>query len=179
MSRRSLPNGVTTDWSFDDAGFLISLVSKKSGVTFDSHLYTPDPAGHILQENKNGTLDAFGYDELYRLTSATVSGTSYRWSYDNNGNRLTQDKGLDHTDYTCDQCDCLLSVNGAAVTSDANGSAIGFGSDVYTGDVRNRQHAAEPGGRPAPGTQRAVLCSERPGLHDQADGRSGHGRPEV
>jgi len=29
-------------------------------------------------------------------------------------------------------------VNGLAVTSDANGSATGFGSDVYTWDVRNR-----------------------------------------
>jgi hypothetical protein len=59
-------------------GFLTSLISLKSGVTFDSHLYTPDPVGHILQENRNGTIDTFGYDDLYRLTSATVSGTSYR-----------------------------------------------------------------------------------------------------
>jgi RHS repeat-associated protein len=138
MSRRSLPNNTTTDWSFDDAGSLTSLVSKKSGVTFDSHLYTPDAVGQILHENHNGTLDVFGYDDLYRLTSATVSGTSYRWSYDNNGNRLTQDKGLDHTSYVCDQCDCFLSVNGRVVTGDANGSATSYNGDTYTWDVRNR-----------------------------------------
>jgi hypothetical protein len=40
----------------------------------------------------------------------------------------------------------VLTVNGAAVTSNANGSATAFGSDTYSWDVRNRLKSEVHGG---------------------------------
>jgi RHS repeat-associated protein len=42
------------------------------------------------------------------------------------------------TNYTYDAADRLLTVNGATVTSDANGNVTAYGTDSYTWDVRGR-----------------------------------------
>ena len=125
LSKRSLPNGVFSSWSFDTAGRLSSVTSLRNGTGLDSHTYTRDAVGNITQEVLTGSSNStstFGYDDLYRLTSATVAGTAYSWSYDPVGNRSSQTVGGVNSSYTVDAADHLLTVNGAAVTSDANGS---------------------------------------------------------
>ncbi|MGH3577795.1 MAG: RHS repeat-associated core domain-containing protein, partial [Mycobacterium sp.] len=136
------PHPVTTAWAFDAAGFLTSVTSANNGTTLDSHTYTRDAVGNITQEVLGGAnpgTSTFGYDDLYRLTSATVAGTAYSWSYDAVGNRLSQTVGGTTTPYTYDSADHLLSVNGTAVTSDANGSTTQDDQGgSYTWDVRGR-----------------------------------------
>jgi YD repeat-containing protein len=106
MSQRLLPNGVSTEWGFDTAGFLRTVISKRNGVAFDSHTLTPDPVGNITQEtitNAGGTQqNSFGYDDLHRLQTASVGGVASSWVYDNTGNRTSQTVGGVTTSYTPD-----------------------------------------------------------------------------
>jgi RHS repeat-associated protein len=138
MTNRSPPNGVSTDWAFDAPGFLSSVISKRAGLTFDSHVYGRDPVGNILQENRNGTLDTFSYDDLYAITSANVNGLQYTWRYDGLGNRLREDKGFQQTDYYYDAANCAVTIGGRTVTHDPNGNVTAYGGDTYTWDVRGR-----------------------------------------
>jgi YD repeat-containing protein len=153
MSQQSLPatpNLVTTTWSFNAAGFVSSVSSLRSGTTLDSHTYLRDPVGNITQETltgQNNSTSLFGYDDLYRLTSATVAGTGYSWSYDAVGNRTAQSVGGVNTTYTVDAADHLLTVNGAAVTSDANGDVTQDDTGgLFTWDVRGRLTGLTKGG---------------------------------
>jgi hypothetical protein len=73
---------VFTEWAFDAGGFNTSVISKKGAVTLDSHVYTRDAVGNITQENRNGTLDTFAYNDFYELVSATVQGVNSSYSYD-------------------------------------------------------------------------------------------------
>jgi YD repeat-containing protein len=106
--------------------------------------------GNITQETLTGTSNStstFGYDDLYRLASATVAGTGYSWSYDAVGNRTAQTVGGVTTTYTVDAADHLLTVNGAAVSSDANGNVTQDDlGGAYTWDVRGRLTGLVKGG---------------------------------
>jgi uncharacterized protein RhaS with RHS repeats len=82
--------------------------------------------------------NVFDYDDLYRLSTATVEGISYAWTFDNVGNRLTQSAGGVGTTYSHNAANRLTAVNGMVVTHDANGSLTACGSDTFSWDVRNR-----------------------------------------
>jgi YD repeat-containing protein len=139
MTKRTLPNSVSTEWGFDTAGFLNSVISKLNGTPFDSHTYVPDAVGNILQESINGApANTFGYDDLYRLTSSSVGGVASSWVYDNTGNRTSQTVGGVTTSYTPDDANRLIAVNGVTVTNDANGNVTGDGTKTYSWDVRGR-----------------------------------------
>jgi YD repeat-containing protein len=142
QSLPAIPNPVTTARSFDSAGRLSSLTSSCNGSTLDSHTYTRDAVGNLTQEvigGANPSTSSFGYDDLYRLTSATVNGTSYSYAYDQVGNRTSQTAGGVVTNYTYDSADHLTAVNANAVTSDANGSITQDDSGgPYSWDVRGR-----------------------------------------
>jgi YD repeat-containing protein len=94
----------------------------------------------------NPSTSTFGYDDLYRLTSAFINGTSYGYVYDQVGNRTQQTVGGVVTNYTYDSADHLLTVGGVNVTSDANGNITNHGSGgLYTWDVRGRLTALTKG----------------------------------
>jgi RHS repeat-associated protein len=84
------------------------------------------------------TID-YGYDALYRLTSADYSSSEFfHYTYDRVGNRLTQDT-LEGTDtYTYDDASRLTSVNGVDYTWDANGNLLNDGTSTYAYDHANR-----------------------------------------
>jgi YD repeat-containing protein len=106
--------------------------------------------GNITQEvitGQSSSTSSFGYDDLYRLTSATVAGTSYSWVYDAVGNRTSQTVGGVNTSYTVDAADHLTAVNGSSVTSDANGSVTQDETGgAYSWDVRGRLTGLTKGG---------------------------------
>ena len=61
----------------------------------------------------NGT-ETYAYDELDRLTSATYEDAgTVDYTYDANGNRLTQTSGAQVTTSTYDDADQLTSLSGA------------------------------------------------------------------
>ncbi len=83
----------------------------------------------------------YSYDPLYRLTRANYSGTlasSYVYSYDAVGNRLTQNANGTRTTYSYDNANRLTSVNGQPYTWDNNGNLVSDGLLTYSYDQANR-----------------------------------------
>ncbi|MFN3650594.1 MAG: RHS repeat-associated core domain-containing protein [Armatimonadota bacterium] len=134
----NLPNGVSVNRVYDNAGRLQTLTAVRSGTTLDSHSYTRDGVGNITQHTANGSTWTYGYDDLYRLTSATGPGAAYSWTYDWLGNRLSQTLNGTTTGYTYDVANRMTAVNGAPVGLDANGRVTSYGNDTYGWDVRGR-----------------------------------------
>ena len=138
LTERRLPNGVSTVWSLDALGLVSSVLSKRGGATVDSHVYTRDAVGQIIEENANGELRTSGYDDLYRLISATVGTVNHSWTYDLAGNRLTETVAGAATTYAYDANNRLTMVGAGPVTHDANGDLVADGTRTYTWDVRGR-----------------------------------------
>lgn len=138
LTERRLPNTVSSEWTFNPAGFLTAVVSKRAGKSFDNRTYRHDPVGSVIEENAGGTVNQFVHDDLYRLVSANVRGAAYGWTYDDVGNRLSETVDGATTPYSYGPDNRLSSVGKAAVTLDANGNLLSQGADTYTWDVRGR-----------------------------------------
>ncbi len=81
-------NGTSASRAFDQDGNLTQLQS--AGETYS---YSYDDAFRIIgiANTAKGNLSwSYGYDSLDRLSSANTSALSESWTYDANGNRLTQ-----------------------------------------------------------------------------------------
>ncbi|MCF6207170.1 MAG: DUF6531 domain-containing protein, partial [Sulfurovum sp.] len=129
LGRRShlkYPNGIEATYRFDEGGNLTGLThqsfARKPVVDL---AYTVDPVGNRLKRILNGRGTDYGYDDIYRLTSANsiksqkhhsdddehygkdkMKGSKYRknskgeaYTYDPVGNRLTGPKSKDESTY--------------------------------------------------------------------------------
>ncbi|MBA2672391.1 Ig-like domain repeat protein, partial [Ramlibacter sp.] len=119
---------------------------------------TRDTAGRITgyTHTNNGTAQSglnqtFGYDNLNRLLTATVAGTSMAYSYDENGNRTSKTVG--GTTYTntiattSNRLTQTQDVGGTAtVTHDAAGHVTNDGTNAYTYSDRGRMGNATTSG---------------------------------
>jgi hypothetical protein len=81
----------------------------------------PDLPTVTTQEAVNGSTWLHSYDDVSRLSSASVLGVNSSWQYDLTGNRTQQISGGVTTSYTVNAADRLTAVNGTAVLTDANG----------------------------------------------------------
>jgi RHS repeat-associated protein len=150
------PNGVNTDYVYDDLNRLTDLTTIGPAGTVQSYHFTLGAAGNREQiDEADGTIRGYAYDDLYRLLGETVTdGTSaslYSKSfvYDNVGNRLTQTtvgSGAAGTplepgtiDYLYDTRDRIATVDGQAYTWDANGNLTAKpDGSTYAWDFDNR-----------------------------------------
>jgi RHS repeat-associated protein len=136
-SGRSLPSGVNTHWYYDSHGFVSQILTNNG--TLDGHGFTRDAMGNVVQEQVNGATWTYGYDDLYRLSAASVLGTNYSWVYDLAGNRTQQTAGAVVTNYTVNAADQLTGVNRTAIFTDANGNVTQDETGgLYSWDVRGR-----------------------------------------
>jgi RHS repeat-associated protein len=88
------------------------------------------------------TID-YTYDSLYRLTAADYSdGSYYHYTYDEVGNRLTQESLVDgltiSVAYSYDIANRLTAVNEVEYTWDDNGNLLDDGVNTYAYDTANR-----------------------------------------
>ena len=84
------------------------------------------------------TID-YTYDPLNRLTGAVYDdGSSFAYTYDAVGNRLTDTVGDVTNRYVYDAANRLASVNGQAYTWDNNGNLLSDGVQTYTYNYANR-----------------------------------------
>ena len=92
MSSLMLGNSVSVTKTYD-LNYQLADMLHANGSTVMDRTYTPDNVGNITAITDN--LDAnrsqsFGYDPLYRLTTATGVYGSIAYTYDNVGNRLSR-----------------------------------------------------------------------------------------
>jgi RHS repeat-associated protein len=83
------PNGVRSDWLFDDASQLVSVMHTKGGVVIDGFAYAYDAHGLRTRKTRfDGTFEVYGYDAADRLTRVDdEGGKSSQYVLDGLGNR--------------------------------------------------------------------------------------------
>jgi YD repeat-containing protein len=81
----------------------------------------------------------YTYDPLNRLTGAAYNdGNNYAYTYDAVGNRLTETTAAGTNQYTYDEDNRLIGVNGQVNTWDGNGNLTWDGTKTYTYNYANR-----------------------------------------
>jgi RHS repeat-associated protein len=125
-------NGTATVRSFDTDGDISSITSSMS------RSYSYDSAQRItgITDNPNSALSwIYGYDSLDRLSSAGSSAQSESFTYDANGNRLSQAGTLSTTYAVASGSNQLSSITGAisrTYSYDAAGHTTGYGDFTFT-----------------------------------------------
>ncbi len=125
-------NGTLAVRSFDQDGNLDQIDS--AGL----RTYAQDDAFRItgITDAVNPNLTwSYGYDLLDRLTSASRTGQSQTWTYDTNGNRLTQGGTTSSTFTISSTSNRLSSVSGAISRTygyDAAGNSTSYGGFTFT-----------------------------------------------
>ncbi len=144
LTKTQLPNGVWTDYGYDNADRLTSVVNKKPGpVTISSFTYNLDATGNRTQMADLSGAHSYQYDALYRLTQVTYPGPQTdTYTYDAVGNRLTKNA----TSYTYDNADQMLTAGGVGYGYDANGNQTSRGTDTFAYDHENRLAQSVIGG---------------------------------
>jgi RHS repeat-associated protein len=147
------PFGGVNGWTWGDAstvsrtfngdGLISQIVT--AGVTLG---YSFDNANRItgISDSSNSALTwTYGYDVLDRLTSATTSAITDGWTYDANGNQLTQTGSTPNTFSVSSASNQLSAITGTLTRSysyDAAGHTTGYGSLAFTYNDRGRVEAA-------------------------------------
>jgi RHS repeat-associated protein len=146
----TLPNGVRTDYTYDQLDRLTGIETRDGGgALLAGYTYTLGPAGNRVRvvEAHSGRQVDYAYDGLYRLVREEIVGERIvTYTYDAVGNRLTRDDSVDGaTAYTYDVDDRLVDVDGTAYQYDANGNLTAVGATQYTYDSRDRLVLVEDG----------------------------------
>jgi len=132
-------NTGTTSRTFNGDGLISQIVT--AGVTLG---YSFDNANRIsgISDSSNSALTwTYGYDLLDRLTSATTSAITDGWTYDANGNRLTQTGTTPITFSVSSTDNQLNSTSGNLVRTysyDAAGHTQSYGGLSFSYNDRGR-----------------------------------------
>ena len=83
--------GVTTEYSYNDANMLTSLVNKKGTTTYSTYSYNYNLDGNINRKVESGKITDYIYDGTGRLSNEKITNgsavTNMAYGYDNAGNR--------------------------------------------------------------------------------------------
>ena len=83
--------GVTTEYSYNDANMLTSLVNKKGTTTYSTYIYNYNLDGNINRKVESGKITDYIYDGTGRLSNEKITNgsavTNMTYGYDNAGNR--------------------------------------------------------------------------------------------
>jgi RHS repeat-associated protein len=134
-------NGSSHVRSYNQNGDLTHVSVGSTGLDL-----TYDNARRIsqLQDSTTSTTQTLGYDNLDRLNSYSGTYGTRAWTYDNNGNRLTQSVGSATDTYsiasTSNRLTSLTPSGGSAKTQtyNASGAITADGTNTYTYDARER-----------------------------------------
>ena len=118
-----LPGGSRRQYVYDPLMRVKSITAKDPGQNVVlSYLYSYDKMDNITEKSTEHGLYDYGYDDLYRLTTAdNPAQTDEAYSYDGVGNRLTS---ADQTDWTYNDNNELQGFDGVTFRYDANGNTI-------------------------------------------------------
>ena len=142
------PFGPTLGWTWGNSTLAVREYDTDGKVTdIDSaglKTYAYDDAFRVagISDASNPSLSqSYGYDLLDRLTSAIGPGLNQSWTYDANGNRLTQGGGKNSTFTVSSTSNRLSSVSGSLVRTygyDAAGNTTSDGTATYAYDDSGR-----------------------------------------
>ncbi len=143
---RTNANGTVTSWTYTpEQGFLSRILTTGGGGTIQDLNYTPDAVG-LVQEVTSPVVGegwSYGYDDLYRMTSATNLSSpaeSQTFQYDAIG-RITYNSRVGTYTYSSvgqPRPHAPLTVNGGSFTYDGNGNLTSGGGRAPIWDAENR-----------------------------------------
>lgn len=159
------PNGTTETRTWDRNGYLATTVTKKAASTLTSQTVTRDnanqPTKNVLVRSGTTENRSYLYDTNERITAVCYAATctaataTQQWTYDKDGNRLTEINGVSSpvtTTWTYDTSDRILTqrIGTAAATvptydADGNLTADGTGR-TWTHRLDGLQATATAGG---------------------------------
>jgi RHS repeat-associated protein len=145
VSRIDHPNGTYTEYQYDAAGRVTSVVNHSASSVHTSFVYTYDTAGRIQSSTTPQGTATYAHDADGRLTSATLPGHSVQYTYDAAGNRVSATEDGATKTYTTNVVDQYTAAGPLALTYDAAGNltgSTGSGSSSYTYDDEGRLIAA-------------------------------------
>ncbi len=132
-------NSTSVSRTYDSDGRLTQINTAADPITF-----TYDNASRITGITDSTTSAnswTLGYDVLDRLTSSAKTGSSNTWTYDANGNRLSQTGSQASTFTPSSTSNRLMSTSGTVVRAynyDAAGNPTSFGNQMLTYNNRGR-----------------------------------------
>jgi RHS repeat-associated protein len=138
------PNGVTIAYTYDPANRPLTMIATNPGgstIASETYTYTVGSTNtELLQtaKDQNGNVASYSYDPLDRLVEAktVASGgatvSDYQYTYDGDGNRLTEVVNGASTGYTYNAADELTAIGAAGLTYDANGNETSNGTGSLT-----------------------------------------------
>lgn len=149
------PFGAPRQWTWGNGTLAVRTSDQDGKVThIDSaglRTYAYDDAFRIsgITDASDATLSwSYGYDLLDRLTSANKAGSTFGYSYDANGNRLTQ-SGTSASTYTiASTSNRLSSITGSLTrtyTYDAAGNTLTDGTRTLAYNNRGRMKSLNNG----------------------------------
>ena len=105
VEQLAYPNGMTLEWGYEEKRNLVSTMVYKRGATrVVEREYAYDslarPVTRRTARQGNTVNDSFACNSRSELASATVSGRTYGYSYDNVGNRKTAREDAEEATYT-------------------------------------------------------------------------------
>ena len=140
-------NSTTVSRNYDQDGKIAAINTAGDTINFGY-----DNAFRITSVTDTGTgadtWNPIGYDLLDRLTGAANTSTSYGWTYDANGNRKTQTGTSASTFTPATTSNLLSSTTGALVRTyayDAAGNTKSYSNLGFTYNDRGRMSAVAVG----------------------------------
>lgn len=138
-SRQTYANGIATDYSYNENGWLDSIVADHDVLNYK---YSYDPVGNITE--RQNLLDAsrsesYGYDVISQLTSfkrGTTIDKSYE--FDLLGNRVRTIENEVVTNYTSNNVNVYTVVDKMPIAYDNSGNLISDASSLYEYDLNDR-----------------------------------------
>ena len=149
---KTLPNGYVETSTYDNVGRRTEINNAKSGTTLSDYAYTIDAAGRPVTVVQTGAVTGttlYQYDNNNRLVDAcyqatTCSETSgstdpyIHYTYDGDGNRLTEARPVGTTTSSYNNTDELTSAGSTTYTYDANGNEHTAGSQTFIYNAANQ-----------------------------------------
>lgn len=144
------PNGITTNYSYDNLSRLLSVLHQSGSTTLDGATYTVDNAGNRTSKTDQYANVTSNYtvacpersrrNPIYELTQVTqAANTTESYTYDAAGNRLSS---LGVSPYSVNVSNELTSTPNTTYTYDSNGNTLtsvtGSNTTTYTWDFENR-----------------------------------------
>jgi RHS repeat-associated protein len=152
-------NGAAASRGFDTDG-KITQVDNANGASLKNYAY--DDAFRItgITDAANSALSwTYGYDSLDRLSSAGNASTTQGWTYDANGNRLTETGTTPSTYTNSGASNRVSTISGSLPRTygyDAAGNTLAYAGASFTYNHRGRMASASNGGVTATYTYNAL-----------------------
>ncbi len=152
-------NGTSASRGFDTDG-KITQVDNANGASLKTYSY--DDAFRItgISDAGNSALSwTYGYDSLDRLSTGTSASVTQGWTYDANGNRLTQTGTTPSTFINSTTSNRVNSTTGSLARTygyDNAGNTLSYAGATFTYNNRGRMATASNGGVSATYTYNAL-----------------------